>query len=171
MRVALVPGVRALLPRYASIEDPVGELRAACMAAVGSLGPRIRVVASDGGAHEVGVALVEAVGAEAVESGETGVLVIGNGSATRTEKAPGFLDERAEVFDAALRDALRGELAALARVDQALANELWADVGALQVLPDLASGRPVVHYDEAPFGVQYWVITWVGTDEQTIRDS
>ena len=33
-RVVLVPGVLALLPEYASLTDPVAELRAACLAAV-----------------------------------------------------------------------------------------------------------------------------------------
>lgn len=158
--VALVPGVRALLPRYASIDDPVADLRAACVKAVGELGPRIRVVASSPGAAEVGAALVVAADAEVVDTEETGVLVVGNGSAKRTEKAPGHLDERAGPFDDALRAALLGDLAALADVDAALAEDLWADVAALDVLPSLAAGRPDVLYDDAPFGVQYWVISW-----------
>ena len=33
-RVVLVPGVLALLPEYASLTDPVAELRAACLDAV-----------------------------------------------------------------------------------------------------------------------------------------
>jgi hypothetical protein len=47
MRVALVPGVLALLPEYAGLEDPVAELRAAALAAAAWLaedGP-VRVVA------------------------------------------------------------------------------------------------------------------------------
>ena len=35
MRVALVPGVLALLPEYAGQEDPVSEVRAAALAAAG----------------------------------------------------------------------------------------------------------------------------------------
>ena len=34
VRVVLVPGVLALLPEYASLSDPVAELRAACLSAV-----------------------------------------------------------------------------------------------------------------------------------------
>lgn len=166
--VGLVPGVPALLPRHASLEDPVGPLRAACLAAVGELGPRVRLVASSPGGAEVGAALVAATGATCVEDDETGVLVIGNGSATRTEKAPGHLDERAEGFDVAVRSALLEDVARLEDIDQALAEELWADTGQLAGLVshagasgvDLAAREARVHYDDAPFGVQYWVITW-----------
>lgn len=162
MTVVLVPGVRALLPRYASLDDPIAELRAACASAVGTLGPRVRVVASGDGAAEVGAAVVDLAGAGVVESGESGVLVVGNGSATRTEKAPGYLDPRAEAFDADLRGALTQDVAALADLDLALAAELWADVDALRQLPGLVSGPAAVLYDDAPFGVQYWVISWAG---------
>jgi hypothetical protein len=153
--IALVPGVRALLPGHASLEDPVAELRAACLAAVGRLGSRVRIVASDAGGAEVAVSLVAAVGAVVVEADETGVLLVGNGSAMRTEKAPGFLDERAAAFDEGLRVGL---LAGRPTPDPALAAELWADVAPLIGL-DAGSAADVL-YDDAPFGVQYWVITW-----------
>jgi hypothetical protein len=157
--VALVPGVRALLPRYASLEDPVAELRAACLSAVDTLGPRVRVLAADDGAAEVAAALVAAAGADVVvvEEEPSGVLVVGNGSAKRTEKAPGYLDERAERFDDELR---AGLLAGTPAPDPALAAELWADVGVLDRLSGLVTGAPEVLYDAAPFGVQYWVMTW-----------
>lgn len=151
---ALVPGVLALLPSYTSIEDAVADLRAACLEAVGRLGPRVRVVASGatgGSGARVGAALVAGAGAAVVESGETGVLVVGNGSAKRTEKAPGHLDERAAAFDDALR-------ASFADVDPALAGELWADTACLAGLRPLAEAE--VLYDDAPFGVQYWVAVW-----------
>lgn len=151
---ALVPGVLALLPSYTSIEDAVANLRAACLEAVGRLGPRVRVVASwatGGSGARVGAALVAAAGAAVVESGETGVLVVGNGSAKRTEKAPGHLDERAAAFDDALR-------ASFADIDPALAGELWADTACLAGLRPLAEAE--VLYDDAPFGVQYWVAVW-----------
>lgn len=154
MTTALVPGVLALLPSYASIEDPVAGLRSACLQAAGRLGPRVRVVASDatgGSGARVGAALVAAVGAQVVGDGETGVLVVGNGSATRTEKAPGHLDERAQAFDDALR-------AAFGSADPDLAAQLWADAACLTLLPPLAEAE--VLYDDAPFGVQYWVAVW-----------
>lgn len=151
---ALVPGVLALLPRYASIEDPVAELRAACLTAVAALGPRVLVRASGESGARVGRALLEAVGADETSdaASATGVLVVGNGTAKRTEKAPGHLDERAEAFDAAVA-------ADPHAVDAALAEELWADVAALDALPG-AIGEAEVLLDAAPFGVQYWVAVW-----------
>lgn len=151
---ALVPGVLALLSSYTSIEDPVADLRAACVGAVERLGPRVRVVASEatgGSGARVAAALVAAAGAEVVAAGETGVLVVGNGSAKRTEKAPGHLDERAAGFDEALRRSFAG-------IDPVLAEELWADTACLAGLPSLADAE--VRYDDAPFGVQYWVALW-----------
>ncbi|UUW89987.1 hypothetical protein [Pimelobacter simplex] len=148
---ALVPGVPALLPSYASLEDPVADLRAACRSAVGELGPRVRVLASGPSGLRVGAALVADAGASVVDAGETGVLVVGNGSAKRTEKAPGHLDERAAGFDAALRTSFAG-------IDPVLAAELWADAACLGDLPPLAAAD--VRYDDAPFGVQYWVAVW-----------
>ncbi len=151
-----MPGVLALLPSYRSLEDPVADLREACLFAVGRLGPRVRVVASaatGGSGARVGAALVAAVGASVVESEETGVLVVGNGSATRTEKAPGHLDERAGAFDDALRLSFDG-------IDPVLAEELWADTACLAGLPPLSLPTAEVLYDDAPFGVQYWVAVW-----------
>lgn len=149
--VALVPGVPALLPSYASLEDPVAALRAAALDAVGRLGPRVRVSASGPSGSRVASALVAAAGGTVVDAGETGVLVVGNGSATRTEKAPGHLDERAAAFDDALRSSFAG-------IDADLAAALWADTACLGELPSL--GEAEVLYDDAPFGVQYWVAVW-----------
>lgn len=164
MTVALVPGVPALLPSYRSLDDPVAELRAACHSVVADLGPRMRVLASSGTAERVAAHLLASASAEAVESGDpTGVLVIGNGSAMRTDKAPGYFDARAAAFDDDLRRALVEPLpAALAGIDTALAEELWADVSAIRSLADLlAPGmRADVRYDDAPYGVQYWVVRW-----------
>jgi hypothetical protein len=158
----LVPGVPALLPSYVSIDDPVAELRAACAAAVADLGPRVRVLASDGGLR-VARSLLADAGAEEVADDATGVLVVGNGSAKRTLSAPGHLDERAEVFDDDLRRALLEPLpAALTALDGQLAEEMWADVAAIRAFGALlAPGAAAeVLYDDAPFGVQYWVIRW-----------
>lgn len=162
MNIALVPGVPALLPSYASVDDPVDDLRAACLAAVAGLGPRVRVHASDLG-RQVAHALLAEVGADEVVEEPTGVLVVGNGSAKRTLKAPGHLDERAEVFDDDLRRALLEPLpAALNSIDEGLAEELWADVGGIRALGELLTPARTaeVSYDDAPYGVQYWVIRW-----------
>ena len=162
MKAALVPGVLALLPAYASLEDPVADLRAACLDAVATLGPRVRVVAPSPGDARVAEHLLATLGAEVAEDGPD-VLVVGNGSAKRTEKAPGHFDDRAQGFDDDVRRALLEPLPiALAALDPGLAEDLWADVDGLRALADLLTpdSRAEVRYDAAPFGVQYWVITW-----------
>lgn len=134
-RVVLVPGVLALRPEYASLTDPVAPLRAA----------------------------VDAALAWASEVGDAGEVVVGNGTATRTEKAPGYLDERAEGFDASLRAALTApDPAALAAVDAELAGQLWASTESFGHLAALLEGARLVSvdYDDAPYGVQYWVMRW-----------
>jgi hypothetical protein len=154
-RVVLVPGVLALLPEYAGLEDPVAELRAAALAAVGWLGREVTVLADAQGAR-VASYLVEATDRSGAEPS---YLVVGNGSAMRTEKAPGHFDERAEAFDAALGASLRAGHPA---VDVDLARELWASVDAIVELAELDGdlGQGQVDYDEAPYGVQYWVVRW-----------
>jgi hypothetical protein len=162
-RVALVPGVLALLPEYAGLEDPVADLRAACLEAVAWLGDDIAVVADEQGARVAASLREEVVSrlvAGARRTSTTGsVLVVGNGSAKRTEKAPGHLDERARLFDDVLGDALRG--GDLADLDLSLAGDLWAAVGGIEHLRELLHGEPAtVDYDDDPFGVQYWVMRW-----------
>jgi hypothetical protein len=154
-RAVLVPGVLALLPEYAGIEDPVAELRAACLSAVGWLGSEVAVLADGQGARVAAYLL----GTTDRQGEDPSYLVVGNGSAMRTEKAPGHFDERAEAFDAALGASLREGQPA---VDAALAGELWASVDAIIELGevDVDLGEEQVDYDEAPYGVQYWVMTW-----------
>ncbi|MEN8673699.1 hypothetical protein [Nocardioides sp.] len=158
-RVVLVPGVLALLPEYAGLSDPVADLRAACLEAVATLGVDVEVLAT-GSAARVAHHLLDA----APRHGEhPSYLVVGNGSATRSEKAPGHLDERAADFDRRLHAALAGpDPAALAGLDQDLATELWADTGQLGRLGELleGGGEAQVTYAEAPYGVQYWVAAW-----------
>lgn len=104
------------------------------------------------------------------------LLAMGDGSARRSVSAPGYLDERAAPFDAAVERAVRdGDLAALAALDPDLAADLMA-VGrpAWQVLAGAlgaaagdgpaAAGAPPpgrlrseVLYSDAPFGVAYLV--------------
>ena len=122
----------------------------------------MRVLASDiGDGRRVAAHLLAA--AAAVESAEpTGSWW----SATvrpATLKAPGHFDARAEVFDADLRRALLEPLpSALSGLDQALAGELWADVAGIKMLGDLLTPAQSAHvsYDDAPYGVQYWVVQW-----------
>ncbi|WP_419998392.1 class III extradiol dioxygenase subunit B-like domain-containing protein [Streptomyces boninensis] len=101
----------------------------------------------------------------AAGAGRVALLVMGDGSACRTEKAPGYFDERAAPFDAAAARALgAADLAALAGLDAELAYDLQASGRACwQVLAGAAEGadlRGTLRYDEAPYGVGYFVATW-----------
>jgi hypothetical protein len=103
------------------------------------------------------------LGGELGDSGaRTALLVIGDGSARRSRKAPGYLDPRAAAFDAEVERAVRaGELEALQRLDQSLARDLMATGRpAWQVLSGamgpLAATAEVLYCD-APFGVAYLV--------------
>ncbi|MFI5068489.1 MAG: hypothetical protein ACHP9Z_31530, partial [Streptosporangiales bacterium] len=92
----------------------------------------------------------------------TGLLVLGDGSARRGPKAPGYFDERAAAFDAAVERAVRsGDLDDLRRVDPALARDLMASGRpAWQLLAGAFAGTPVsvdVQYAGDPFGVMYLV--------------
>ncbi|MGW3077025.1 class III extradiol dioxygenase subunit B-like domain-containing protein [Kitasatospora sp. NPDC001132] len=93
------------------------------------------------------------------------LLVLGDGSACRSVKAPGYLDERAEDFDTALAAALgTADLPALAALDPGLAAELKADGRApWQVLAGAAEGAGLtgrLGYQDAPYGVGYFVASW-----------
>ncbi|QBJ92686.1 hypothetical protein D0Z67_21965 [Streptomyces seoulensis] len=93
------------------------------------------------------------------------LLVMGDGSASRTLKAPGYLDDRAAPFDAAAARALgTADLAALAALDAGLARELQSSGRApWQVLAAAAEGAGLdgtLLYDEAPYGVGYLVAAW-----------
>ena len=90
------------------------------------------------------------------------LLVMGDGSARRTLKAPGYLDSRATAFDKEVEQVVRdSDLAALQRLDRRLAHELLATgwpawqvlSGALQDLTPAAD----VLYCDAPFGIGYLV--------------
>ena len=95
-----------------------------------------------------------------------GLLVMGDGSARRTEKAPGWLDERAAGFDAGVSAALAsGDPEQLRRLDQDLGRRA---AGCRRSRP---GERPpgcwrarrwdgAVSYDDAPYGVGYFVATW-----------
>jgi hypothetical protein len=95
-----------------------------------------------------------------------GLLVLGDGSACRTLKAPGYLDPRAEPYDAAVTAALaKADVDAIRALDPVLSAELMVTGRApWQVLAAAAAGRPWtgdVLYDDAPYGVQYTVATWL----------
>lgn len=133
MRVAVVPGVLALEERYASVVDPVADLRAAVAAAREWAGPE-------------------------------GAVVTLNGSARRTTESPGPYDERAVPFDDHLLAALVAcDLDSLRAVDTDVAADLWASVEQLPALVELLAGRTwavSVDYDDAPYGVAWWVLRY-----------
>ncbi|MGH8774565.1 MAG: class III extradiol dioxygenase subunit B-like domain-containing protein [Jiangellaceae bacterium] len=121
-------------------------------------GHEVAVDASVAGCRELGRHVAQ-------EADRVGLLVMGDGSARRSTQAPGFLDPRAEGFDASAVDAMRaGDPAALLALDTDLAAELLAaGRAAWQVLAG-AAGDAVfdadVLYDDAPYGVQYVVAVW-----------
>lgn len=94
-----------------------------------------------------------------------GVLVMGDGSACRTDKAPGHIDERAVPFDEAVLAALaRGDAAALAHLDLELADEVMASgAAAWQRLGTAVSSVLFSRIDvaEDPYGVLYVVARWI----------
>jgi hypothetical protein len=92
-------------------------------------------------------------------------LVVGDGSARRSERAPGYVDPRAEPFDAAVATALgTGDAAALRDLDPALgADLLAAGVPAWRAVGRALAGRRFaadLRYDAAPYGVGYFVAFW-----------
>ncbi len=107
------------------------------------------------------------LGAElAARAPRVALLVMGDGAACRTERAPGYFDPRSAEFDAGAALALASaDTGALSRVDPGLAAELHAAGRApWQVLAGAAGdGRFTAELlaDEAPYGVGYLVASWV----------
>ncbi|WP_435106807.1 hypothetical protein [Nocardiopsis synnemataformans] len=117
-------------------------------------------------------------------TGRIGLLVLGDGSARRGDRALVYPDERAFAFDEEVRRCLsEGDREGLLRLDPALAAELMAQGrAALQVMAhahalaadatasdatatatDADRGGPVrprVLYADDPFGVMYYVAVW-----------
>jgi hypothetical protein len=123
---------------------------------------RLRAVGWEASADE----LAELADDIAAAPGRLLLVVLGDGSARRSEKAPGHLDERAFAFDDTLARALaEGDAAALEDLDAALASELMvAGRAALAVLGRVCADRPrpearLVHREDS-FGVTYLVARW-----------
>ena len=96
---------------------------------------------------------------------DAGLLVLGDGAAMHTAKAPGGFDERAEAFDAAVATALDvPDPDALAGLAPDLAADLWAAGRApWQVLAGAAGGRgwrSGHRHTSMPYGVAYHVALW-----------
>lgn len=101
----------------------------------------------------------------AAAPGPIGLLVVGDGAITHTVKAPGYVDDRAGPFDAAVATALgAADPAALADLDADLAAELGASGRApWQVLAGAAHDRAwrgELLHSSMPFGVAYHVAVW-----------
>lgn len=159
----------------------------------GSLAPHgIDVTAGgpDGGlglTHTVGAWLLDEAGwtgsrvyvheVHASDLDDSAVLVMADGSARRSERAPGHLDDRAEPFDATIAAALAdGDADALGGIDLELADSLlcagaqaWRTVGdAVSARLHATEGAPVdgsgvearLHLDDAPLGVGWFVAEW-----------
>ena len=94
-----------------------------------------------------------------------GLLVMADGSACRSLRAPGYLDPRAAAFDTVIADAVRsGDLAPLRAMDSDLARELLvAGRPGWQVLAGAIPGRAPsteVLYEADPFGV-FYLVAWL----------
>jgi hypothetical protein len=106
--------------------------------------------------------------ADAIDvSPPTALLVVGDGTACRTDKAPGAFDERAEAIDAEIVRALAAcDLEAFAALDATTCTELkvsgrtaWQAAVAL-VARERRTWSGEVLAQEAPYGVGYVVASW-----------
>lgn len=110
--------------------------------------------------------LLAVVGTPVVLPPDSNVLVVGDGTARRTEKAPGYYDPRAEPLDTQVAEALRDGRPGGLALDEELAADLlvagaavWRTVAASVAEPASAE----LLYAAAPFGVGYAVATWIGS--------
>ncbi|MFI6759598.1 hypothetical protein ACIBF5_10735 [Micromonospora sp. NPDC050417] len=95
------------------------------------------------------------------------MLVLGDGSACRGEKSPGYDDPRADAYDEGVASALGGaDSEALLGLDPSLSADLRvAGRAAWQVLAGAASAAGTgwtgeLSYCAAPYGVGYFVANW-----------
>jgi hypothetical protein len=95
------------------------------------------------------------------------LLVMGDGSACRGERSPGYDDPRARPYDDAVARALAtADLAVLRGLDGDLSAELLvAGRAPWQVLAEAVAGawRGRLAYYAAPYGVAYFVAGWEPT--------
>jgi hypothetical protein len=109
----------------------------------------------------------------AAETGpDTAWLALADGSTRRGSRSPGHDDPRAASFDASVAQAFeKADLQALFDLDAVLAAELGAAgrpvwqalagaVGAAAAEHNWSAIEATVHYDDAPFGVEYLVADW-----------
>lgn len=105
-----------------------------------------------------------------------GLLVLGDGAATHTARAPGYFDPRAAGFDARVAAALGSpDLGALLALDAGLSDELgvagreaW-QVGAAAAQASAARWRGKLLHSAAPYGVAYHVALWETVQWETVQ--
>jgi hypothetical protein len=154
-------GIRAALDPGPSPPLPLG-LGARLLDEGGYRGPRVLRSVS----HDAPAAACLRLGADLSCLGDrVGLLVMADGSACRSLRAPGHLDSRAAAFDAALERAGRGgDLGPLRAMDQGLARELLATArSGWQVLAGAMPGRAPateILYADDPFGV-FYLVAWL----------
>ena len=111
----------------------------------------------------------------AASAARVGLVVMGDGSARRSEKAPGYLDDRAAGYDDAVAKAFASaDVATLLQLDPGIARDLMvAGRASWQVLAGAAADRPAPHVraaaGAAPYGVGYHVVTWSWQDDALLR--
>ena len=95
------------------------------------------------------------------------LLVMGDGSSTRSAKAPGGLNPSAEAYDEAVGEALAaGDPAALVAAAAPAESEAVGAIGAAtwRAAAALLDGQPTAAArlltTEVPYGVAYLVATW-----------
>ena len=156
------PGIRGgSLPGGPPLPLPLG-LGARLLDEAGYTGPRLLQSVHSG---EPAAACLRLGAGLRTLSDRVGLLVMADGSACRSLRAPGYLDPRAAAFDAGIEEAVRsGDLAPLRAMDQDLAHELLAAGRAgWQVLAGAMPGRAPsteVLYEGDPFGV-FYLVAWL----------
>jgi hypothetical protein len=141
---------------------PLG-LGARLLDQAGHSGPRVlQLVGADepaGRCAELGARIAQS-------AGRVALLALGDGSACRGPKAPGYFDARSGPFDAEVERAVRdGDLDGLLALDQDLARDLMVTGrAAWQVLAGALQGTDPsaeIIYRDDPFGVAYLVASLV----------
>lgn len=186
--VAVCPHPPLLIPEVAAGAAPeLDDLRAACDVAVRRLldrSERVRLLASSGAlpsAVEIGRWLLarndcampvdvdvrsgaEREATPPADDARLGLLVMADGSARRSPKAPGALHPDAEGFDRAVAQLL----ATGSDIDLSQAAEMWCTsapaLAALRRETAEDAWRRELLYDAAPYGVGYFVASWVCVD-------
>ncbi|MFF4197317.1 hypothetical protein [Nonomuraea sp. NPDC001831] len=140
--------------------------------ATGAEGVPAQVLARDAGgvpaqavAFAAAPAECRAIGAGLAALGRVALLVMADGSACLTPRAPGRYDEAAQPYDDLIAEAVgTADAAALAALDPVEADRLWVTGrAALQVLAGAAEGTPLTGtllMRSSPYGVGYFAAVW-----------